>query len=270
MSDGYVMVQAREVQDIGFVEYTRDLINGVFDAVLDAQEDQAAAYLDMVGRLTRTLEAYVADARDEVPTSELLALMDKVPGLLDALGGEASATEGDGPVSLSADVAGALAGALSNSPWGAALAGAGMAAAEILPALTGARATMAPVDVHKGKLIDALAEKLAADRYSMLQEMAKLGMARLVVENGQIETRMTFKAMEREQHKSKTREKTRDRERTRERARGPGRARERERGRYLAVNVAKTADTARTQASVEVYSRLVLNFRTDYQPVSQA
>ena len=88
MSDGYVMAQAREVQDIGFVEYTRDLINGVFDAVLDAQEDQAAAYLDMVGRLTRTLEAYVADARDEVPTSELLALMDKVPGLLDALGVE--------------------------------------------------------------------------------------------------------------------------------------------------------------------------------------
>ncbi|AKI98974.1 hypothetical protein ATI61_106353 [Archangium gephyra] len=51
----------KQVKELGFVEFTAGLINGTFDAIVGATIKQMEAYADMVARLAKTLTDFQAD-----------------------------------------------------------------------------------------------------------------------------------------------------------------------------------------------------------------
>ena len=52
---------AKQVQDLGFVEFTAGLINGTFDAIIGATIKQMKAYAELVADLAKTLSQFQAE-----------------------------------------------------------------------------------------------------------------------------------------------------------------------------------------------------------------
>src|SRR4028119_2179275 len=52
---------AKQVQDLGFVEFTAGLINGTFDAIIGATIKQMQAYAELVADLAKTLSQFQAE-----------------------------------------------------------------------------------------------------------------------------------------------------------------------------------------------------------------
>jgi hypothetical protein len=130
------------------------------------------------------------------------------------------------------------------------------------------------------KLYDAVAERIAANKYTLLQEMVRMGLVRLVVEHGSIETRLTFRAWEhhldeaKEKHRDKQKELIKAKER-----RGGGlvkhvfggkRGKRKQRDSSITVNTASQLHRDVSGTSVEIFGRVLIHFKTDYQPLAES
>jgi hypothetical protein len=265
-SKGDVMVagaveQAQELNKIGFPEFTAKLVTDTFDALMVANMKQTELYIGLVQQVAKSLSTYVNDTKDDATSAELLSF-------LEAIVPAAASDEGDTGIApgtaLTADQAAALNTAL--------------AVPDDLPQPT----TYASGDGFGADhdsdewaaLLDAIAIRIAANKYDLLQEMVRQGVLRLVVENGTIETKLTFST-------SATSSMTRDtsvygRTTTNKRS-GAGAgwllsplfsAKERTNSTKLTVTTTKTANRDISGSHVQIYGGVTINFKTDYQPLT--
>ncbi len=286
------MERATEAGDVGFAEFTAELINSVFDAVIASDIEQIDSYLKLVKTLTKELSSYISETEGEVSNADILAYLDKVPALATAFADDGRALseedlngeddlnilpdayeEANGMLNISAlsdgvvDVLGAVGSKTA----------AGVYAMEAGPLVERPKD---PVAVSRGKLLDAIAQKISADKYSMLQEMTRLGMTRLVVENGLIETKLLFETMNKQSHRSQKSDKQSERKTNVAVQRGRltdgnelfrrGRGRTKNKERYINVRTSKETDINKSSTTTSIFSRVVINFRTDYLPLTEA
>ena len=168
---------ATRLSEIGFPEFTAKLITDTFNAITQSYIEQMAQYLNVVQVVSQTLQDYINNTVDDISADEIGVFLVTLGGVNDAalnfLLGD-STTAG----SLSATEVAAINTAVALPP---------AAGASSAPATTGALNS-----TRSQAIAQAIARRIAVNKYDLLQTMVRQGVLRLVVDNGTIETRLTF------------------------------------------------------------------------------
>jgi hypothetical protein len=172
------VTEAARLDEIGFPEFTAKLITDTFDALVSANLRQTEAYIELVQSVAKSLAEFINDTKDDISGEELLqflaaALPPADPASEDPREVKAGETLTDDDVELlnTALETPAEAGVPDNNK-----------------VATAGELDQAKVDA----IFEAVAKRIAANRYDLLKEMVKQGILRLVVETGVIESRLTF------------------------------------------------------------------------------
>ncbi len=125
-------------------------------------------------------------------------------------------------------------------------------------------------------LYRSLAATVASNKYALLQNMASMGLLRLIVSDGQIETKITFSTWESHSDGSSTEDKKRDVAGSLALNKsgilgsifGKNKAGI-NRTRTVAVSTAKTWHQDSSGSSVNIFGHVRINFKTDYLPLNR-
>jgi len=198
------------------------------------------------------------DTKDDIGGDEILQFLEAVLPAIEGSGDASKAVEG---ATLTAEEATTLTDALAvptevQDP------------SPVIPAntaLTGNQWT---------DLLDAVAQRIAVNKYNLLQEMVKQGILRLVVTDGVIESRMTFTTYGTSAYTRNTSDYQRSTTNKRSSA-GAGfifapffSAKERTYSTKLTVRTTKETQQDNSGSRVNIFGGVTINFKTDYQPLS--
>lgn len=251
---------AARVGEIGFAQFTSDLVTNIFGALVDANVRQTEQYIELVRALTASLADYINETHDEIGADQIDAFLQSLGVTLD---GNLNAAERD-----------ALNDAVEMPPP------AGVAGGDNRVAETSPNAAL------RTQIREAIARRIAANRYDFLQTMVQLGVLRVVVDHGVVETRLVVRT-----HGLTARGR---REQSRERrsahlgyaaamagfstnvilgSSGGALGGYSVGGIYgasnhLAVSTATDYDRDVTGSNVQIFGKVELHFKTDYQPLN--
>jgi hypothetical protein len=168
---------ATRLSEIGFPEFTEKLITDTFNAITASYIDQMAQYMSVVQVVSQTLQDYINNTQDDITA-------DEIAGFLVALGG------------LNEDALNFLLGDPAASPQLNEAEATAINNAVALPAAAGSSSTPASAGalttIRRTTIARAIARRIASNKYDLLQTMVRQGILRLYVDNGTIETRLTF------------------------------------------------------------------------------
>jgi len=180
------VTEATRLTDIGFPEFTAKLVKDVFDVLLAATLHQMEAYSELVAATAKTLEDYVAENKALVSGEEVWDwLVKNLPGPAKNAAADPKpedATLVREGVKLTEDqntkeitkIREKLNWTTQN--WN--------------PQTNNNEYELQKTDITN--ITDRVREIIAGNRYTLLKEMVKMGIIRLVVDYGEIETRLTF------------------------------------------------------------------------------
>ncbi len=168
---------ATRLSEIGFPEFTAKLITDTFNAITSSYLNQTAQYIGVVQAVSQTLQDYINNTADDISADEIGAFLLGIGGLnddaLNFLLGDSTAA-----ASLNTTEAAAINNAIA------------------LPAAAGPSTAPASsgnlTSTKKQTISQAIARRVANNKYDLLQTMVRQGVLRLYVDNGIIETRLTF------------------------------------------------------------------------------
>ncbi|MBK9162003.1 MAG: hypothetical protein IPM27_10670 [Nitrosomonadales bacterium] len=283
-TDNPAMDTAARFGEIPFVDFTRDLINGVFDSLVEAHLAQVEQYGDFVRSLTSDLSTYINNTSGNVDFDQIADFVqgfelpevsdDKIKSVLDKL--DSPTTESPQSESMPAD----------ESKWWGGLINALAPAVQELAGKVGQREELQAIaDYNSGvveavpdyqKIHDAIASLISSNKYGLLQTMAKQGMMRLVVTEGEIETKITFSTWSNSASGSSSEEKIKEKNKNKSRDRGPGRLMQlfkrressKSSNRTVTVNTAKSYQRDSSGTKVDIFGRVLIRFKTDYAPLN--
>lgn len=252
---------ATKLDEIGFPEFTTKLIGDTFDSLIAANLRQQQAYIELVRELGKDLKTYINETKDDIGPAEILMLL-------------SAAAPPDNPTATSAPTKVAEGNSLTAAEVTTvnnALEVTGGGVTSDNKVAENGNLTQARVD----KIMEAAAIRIAANKYTLLQEMVKQGLLRLVVENGSIETRLNFRTYGSDYLTKTTHDAHRDSFAFRAKAKSGGLVslwvKAAASTSYTSVNVS-TVDTRSSSfasTTVDIYGGVKINFRTDYLPLDQ-
>lgn len=169
---------ATRLSEIGFPEFTAQLITDTFNAITTSYMEQTAQYIGVVQAVSQTLQDYLNNTADDISADEIGAFLLGIAGVNDdalnfLLGDSTAATP-----SLSATEAAVINNAVSLP----------LAAGPSTPPASSGNLN----NTKKQTIAQAIARRIANNKYDLLQTMVRQGVLRLYVDNGVIETRLTF------------------------------------------------------------------------------
>lgn len=251
----YAINDAQYLSEIGFPEFTTKLISDVFDTLISANMAQTEMYIDLLKQVSKTLTDFINDTRDDISGDMILQLLVKLAP--DTSNAAQTVIRKDNNSPLPAEAAAALNENLT---------------------IEGYEQTQFSTSTNIQKSYDdilkAVANRIAADKYTILKEMVKLGMLRVVVENGEIETSLNFRTYAANFYNYNSSNYNRDDFNANASAKT---------GRFLSRWIKVAASTNYTSVSVDTSSystggntatsivvtgRVKINFKTDYQALT--
>lgn len=187
---------AKQVQNLGFVEFTAGLINGTFDAIIGATIKQMQAYAELVADLAKTLAQFQAENISDAQVNAHLS--NRYP-------------DGEGDTSVrsnyifqdtAADPANGVTGSTAAQNLQAVVE-ALISETSVLksPAVPLTRTNLGiavgdtPINFTASQIAlirQAIGQTLASNMLDYLRAMAREGMARIVITDGSIRTKLTF------------------------------------------------------------------------------
>lgn len=284
MSDEAINTAAR-FGEIPFVEFTKELVTGVFDSLVEAHILQMEEFATFANSMTQSLSTYINNTIDGVSFDQVsdFILNYELPGLedtdlqtvLDALkepvkpDNSAKEPDKEGAQGL----------------WWQGLVNAlGPAVKDLVSKINDPSEQLylnAVTEYNEGvlttlpdcsKIHDSIAALISSNKYGLLQNMVKQGMMRLVVTEGEIETKITFSTW----NSSTSGQYTSDKERAKSkqvRSRSGGilgfyRSRKKSKSRIVTVNTAKSYQRDNSGTRVDIFGRVCIKFKTDYAPLN--
>ena len=291
----YAIDTAARFGEIPFVEFTSELIIGVFNSLVEAHVLQMEQYGEFLETLTKNLSTYINETQDNVSFSDIADFVSNY-----------NLQEEDNTVVLEylkklqapdASVEQSESGAPStatNSWWGSLINAIGPAVNNLVDNLTdnsqeeylnaiaeynkkvleGATNIVTPSYSQIRKSIGAL---IASNKYSLLQNIARQGALRLVVTEGEIETKITFSTWNDSvsnsddtyafNNKVKVKEKYK-------KAVGLGflfnkKNKSKTKTSTVTVNTAKSYQRDSSGSKVDIFGRVLIKFKTDYAPLNE-
>ncbi|PKP60124.1 MAG: hypothetical protein CVT89_00440 [Candidatus Altiarchaeales archaeon HGW-Altiarchaeales-2] len=261
-TESYMGPEEAKGWETGYTEFTVKLITDTFDALVAANIRQTETYMELVKQLAKDLKTYINDTKDDIGGEMILQFLGTVLNS-DA----AKANPSDPPVDPATVVKKEGGGTLTTKQ-----------ATAITNAVkiddTTPTIPEGTVDTPKFKaILDAVASRIAADKYTMLKEMVKMGVLRIVVEHGIIETRLTINTSKSSYHTANASNYHRDSFDFRAAARTGGflsmwvKASASTSYSNLNINTSSRTDRDISGSQVQIYGYVRIDFKTDYQPL---
>lgn len=256
------VTEATRLDEIGFPEFTTKLVTDVFDALVSANIRQTQSYVELLQAVSKSLSEYINNTKDDIGGEEILQFLAATVPPDNPSGNSTTASKVAEGGTLDADDVTALNSALK-VPADAAVANNNEVAA------TGAVDSTALETIA-----NAVAIRLAANKYDLLKEMVKQGILRVVVESGTIETRLTFTTYGSSFQMNQANSYHRDSFAFRAKAKTGSLvslwAKAAASTAYTSVNVRTTKETQRdiSGSRVQIFGGVTLNIKTDYLPLN--
>jgi hypothetical protein len=281
--------------EIPFVAFTKELVTGVFDSLVETHILQMEEYATFVNSLTQDLSTYINNTQDGVTFDQIsdFVLNYQLPSTdnsdLTTVLGQLKAPTGS-PTPINPNPTNP---ATTDTWWGGLINGLAPAVTNLVDkikdptqlaglnalneynnaVLAGASTVVVPSfkQIH-----DAIASLIASNKYGLLQTMAKQGMMRLVVTEGEIETKITFSTWNASESGSESyhSDNTKDRSKFKKVVGGGvigifrSRKIQRETSRVITVNTAKSYQRDSSGTKVDIFGRVLIKFKTDYAPLN--
>lgn len=287
--------------DIPFVEFTKELVTGVFDSLVEAHILQMEEYASFVESLTQDLSTYINNTQDgvtfeqisdfilnyelpQVDNSALTAALDHLEAPTTTDGSNAQQPNNSQPATPELD-----------TWWGGLINGLAPAVVDLVDkindpsetqhyqsfvdynnaVLTGAEITADNTPNYK-QIHDAIAALIVSNKYGLLQTMAKQGVMRLIVTEGEIETKITFSTWNNSSrgydrgYENKTKNRTKTKRVSRGGIIGLFRSKRKRKAvnRVITVNTAKSYQRDSSGTKVDIFGRVLIKFKTDYAPLN--
>lgn len=281
----YAIDTAARFGDIPFVEFTQELITGVFDSLVQAHVLQMEEYADFVNSLTTSLSTYINNTVDNVSFDQVtdFILNYDLPSVSDS---ELTAILGalESPTSATAAPAvNPTTPTATSTWWGGLINALAPVVTDLVDKIEDPSEVAALNALHEynegilatvpnyNQLKEAIATLIASNKYSLLQNMARQGMMRLVVTEGEIETKITFSTWNTSSSGEDIKNRVRDRQKERE---GRGlfgrifKGRDKSKRRTVTVNTAKSYQRDSSGTKVDIFGRVLIKFKTDYAPLN--
>ena len=255
------VTQATRLSEIGFPEFTTKLITDVFDALISSNIRQTEAYIELLQQTSKSLSSFINDTKDDISGDMILDFLARaLPADVDNQEKVTAVENNGGNATLNQDQANALNAALE-TPEEAGVADNNQIA----------------VDGQNSydAILDAVARRISVNKYDMLKEMVKQGILRLVIENGDIETRLTFttygSSFSRETQNKYNRKAFSAQARAKTGSILSSWVKASASTKYSNVTVTTTSkvDQDRSGSRVNIFGGVKINFRTDYLPLDQ-
>jgi len=178
------VTEATRLGEIGFPEFTAKLLKDVFDALLAATLRQMEAYSELVAATAKTLQEYVAENKQLVSGEEVWDwLVKNLPGPAASVAANPKPEDATlVRVGVSFD--------LSKNAERAQLQK--IHDKVNYPATMPTSGSVILDENAVNTITDKVRQIIAGNRYTLLKEMVRMGIIRLVVDYGEIETRLTF------------------------------------------------------------------------------
>lgn len=294
----YAIDTAARFGDIPFVQFTKDLVTGVFDSLVEAHILQMEEYATFVNSLTQDLSTYINNTQDGVTFNQIsdFILNYELPQVDNSI-----LTTALGKLEAPATTVPTVASPSSAQPatqdtwWGGLINGLAPAVTNLVdkisdPAekqkydafaiynnqvLQGVDMANRTIPTYK-QIHDAVAALIVSNKYGLLQTMAKQGVMRLVVTEGEIETKITFSTWNNSSSGSDTGSSVEDKDKFKNKnvvgggILGLFRAKKlnKEVSRTITVNTAKSYQRDSSGTSVNIFGRVLIRFKTDYAPLN--
>ncbi len=122
----------------------------------------------------------------------------------------------------------------------------------------------------------SIANLISSNKYALLQNMANQGMMRLVVTEGEIETKITFSTWNTNTKGVETGYKQKIKDKIKQKkVKGGGflgiyknKSKKRQSRRTVTVNTAKSYQRDSSGTKVDIFGRVLIRFKTDYAPLN--
>jgi hypothetical protein len=249
------VTEATRLGEIGFPEFTAKLITDTFDALVSANLRQTESYLELIKAVALSLEQYINETKDDIGGDMILQMLVKIlpdpsdpSGTKVKLGGQLDAAKNDAKT---------LNDALT------------------IPGKTAPTITDGAIDQAKlDSILDAVAERIAANKYDLLKQMVKMGVLRLVVEKGIIETKLIFTTYGSTFYEANKSYYQRVNTTTRKRTSTGGlvsifvSAAGSTTTNKLTISTAKETNRDISGSQVQIYGHVQIEFKTDYSPMT--
>ena len=186
---------ASQLDNIGFPEFTANLINSVYDALLSGTLKQMEAYQELLSSVSKTLREFQEANYSEVTIAEAQDwLVQNFPVTYTDSNGKEHKVSKIGAVSVNGVMKiGKLREAdLPNSLTYIQFGNADDLLGNLKNLLGNELASDFTENTNYDDLITAIRKKIAGNRYTILKEMVKLGIMRLFVKEAEVETKLTF------------------------------------------------------------------------------
>ena len=246
---------AARLGEIHFPEFTCKLVTDTFDALISANIRQQQAFIELLQATSKSLKDYINDTKDDIGPGEIMQLLSAAvpPDNPDANSAPTKAVQG---ATLTQGEVDTLNKALEVKDAG--LTDDNKAATKTVDAV---------------KLNEAVAIRIAANKYTLLTEMVKLGMLRLVIDDGTIETRLNFHAYGSDYFATRSSDYSRSSFDFRARAKTGGilsawvNASASTAYSTVKVSTVDTSSGSDSGVDVNIYGGVKINFHTDYVPL---
>ncbi|MBI1937946.1 MAG: hypothetical protein HYS25_07455 [Ignavibacteriales bacterium] len=282
--DNYAIDTAARFGDIPFTEFTKELVTGVFDSLLDAHIEQMEAYSSFVNSLTQDLSTYINNTVDGVSFSDVSDFLlkyelpkldgDDLKNALNALENPSTTAK---PITVGTS-------ATSDTWWGGLINAVGPAVTSLadkvkdsnlqanLNAVKDFNSTVqAKIPTYQA-IQQSIAALIASNKYGLLQNMAKQGMMRLVVTEGEVETKITFSTWNNSSSGSESSDsqKTIDKSKAVKAAGiiGLFKSKNKTKNKTVTINTAKSYQRDSSGTRVDIFGRVLIRFKTDYAPLN--
>jgi hypothetical protein len=187
---------ASQLDNIGFPEFTANLINSVYDALLSGTLKQMEAYQELLSSVSKTLREFQEANYSEVTIAEAQDwLVQNFPVTYTDSNGQEHKVSKIGAVLVAGvmEIGKLDESVLSNSlTYNDIKDGNDPDLGKLKNLLGNDLAGDFTESTTYDELITAIRKKIAGNRYTILKEMVKLGIMRLFVKEAEIETKLTF------------------------------------------------------------------------------
>ena len=178
----YTIDQAASLERIKFPEFVAQLLTGTFNAVIAAQIKQMEAYTQFTKDVSKTLTEYINDTKNEITLEEIQDFL----GAVVLKSGSSALTLL--PKSNSIDKADPIVFDSNNQA----------SDIQTLNTVIGLNAGTINANSNIGSLFDAIAQKIASNKYSILKEIVNMGFTKLEFKKILVESNLTFSTHESE------------------------------------------------------------------------
>jgi hypothetical protein len=264
------VTEATRLNEIGFPEFTTKLVKDVFDALLAATLHQMEAYSELVAATAKTLEDYVAENKELVSGEEVWDwLVKNLPGPAASVAAnptpeDATLVRKDVALLVNDEVPKIRQKVKLDQNWTPS------GEEGSLTIDSASKPTKKLIEQDVNTITAKVREIIAGNRYTLLKEMVSLGIIRLVVDYGEIETRLTFTTYG-ESLSQKTANTLNTKAFTATASLQTGKAismwvKASAAANYTSVSVRTTSSIDRdvSGSKVDIYARVFIRFKSDY------